>query len=288
MPLNKQEEFEQWDIIIEPKTRLLDINFKEIWKYRDLIFLIVKREIIASYQQTIIGPLWYLLHPILVSLSYFIAFGKIANINTGEIPQILFYLSGISIWNYFLNCLNNSSTLLLYNAPIFSKVYFPRLIVPISELIINLIRFFFQLIPFVVAYILYAFNGLSYHPSWQIILLPVVLFAAGIFGTSLGLIITSITIKYRDLSFLVNVFSQAVLFLTTVIYPLEKINNITLKKIIQFNPMTWVIENFRVICFNHDNLKLSGLGYSLAVILILSILAIIIFNKTEKTFIDTV
>ncbi|MFQ3576754.1 MAG: ABC transporter permease [Cytophagales bacterium] len=286
--MNKSAENESWDLVIEPKVKLLDFNLKEVWKYRDLLMLFVKRDLVTVYQQTILGPLWFFLQPILTSFTYFIVFGKIANIGTGEVPQMLFYLSGITIWNYFTTCLNGASSTFSTNANIFGKVYFPRIVTPLSALLSNIVKFFIQLLPLIILYVSFVLKGADVRPSWEMILLPLMLFYAGFMGMSIGLVVSSLTTKYRDFSFVMTIVVQSLMYLSTVIYPIEKVNNPILKKIIQLNPMTWVIDSFRVACFGHSQIDWYGMFISGIVTIVLFFFGLIMFNKTEKTFIDTV
>lgn len=286
--MSKHPEDKRWDLVIEPKVKLLDINLKEVWKYRDLIMLFVKRDLVTVYQQTILGPLWFFLQPILTAVTYFVVFSKIANIGTGEIPQMLFYLSGITIWNYFTTCLSGASTTFTSNAHIFGKVYFPRLVTPLSAVISNIIKFGIQLLPLIIMYVSFLFKGASIRPSWELVLLPVMLLFAGFLGMSIGLVVSSLTTKYRDFTFVMTIVTQSLMYLSTVIYPLSKVSNPLLRQIITYNPMTWVIDTFRIACFGHETVDWAGMAYSGSVTLVLFFIGLVMFNRTEKTFIDTV
>lgn len=280
---------EGWDLEIKPKVSLFDINLKEIWKYRDLLFLFVKRDIVTVYQQTILGPLWFFLQPILTSLTYVVVFGKIAKIETGAVPNMLYYLSGITIWNYFTTCLSGSSSTFTANANIFGKVYFPRLVTPISFVVSNIIKFFIQLLPLILFYLYYVVvQGVGVRPNISMLLLPLLLVIAGVMGMSIGLIVSSLTTKYRDLSFVVTIGLQLAMYVSTVIYPQEKVHNALMLRLIKANPMTWVIDAFHQACFSVGNLDWMGLLYASGFTLIVFLIGLVVFNKVEKTFIDTV
>jgi lipopolysaccharide transport system permease protein len=283
--MNKEE---HWDLEIKPKAGLLDINLKEVWKYRDLLFLFVKRDIVTVYQQTILGPVWFFLQPILTAFTYFIVFSKIAKIPTEGVPQMLFYLSGITIWNYFTTCLNGASSTFTANAAIFGKVYFPRLVTPLSALISNIIKFGIQLLPLIIMYVFFVVRGSNVRPTFELLILPLLLFNAGFLGMSLGLIVSSLTTKYRDFTFVISVVVQSLMYLSTVIYPLSSVDNPIMHKCIEYNPMTWVIDAFRTGCFGEGEVSYMGLLYATAATFLFTIIGIIMFSKTEKTFIDTV
>ncbi len=284
---------EKWLFEISPKTSLLDLNLKEIWQYRDLLFLFVKRDVITLYKQTVLGPLWYLIQPLFTSLIFTLVFSNIANISTNETPPFLFYLAGTTAWNYFKDCLLNTSDTFKKNEAIFGKVYFPRVIMPMSIVVSNLLKFGIQFFIFIIFYGYYVFSGMSIAVSMTLFYLPLLVFSMGFLGLGLGMIISSMVTKYRDLTFLVNFGIQLLMYVSAVIYPVsvakEKMQNYPIVvSFIEYNPMTIVIENFRNIVFGDATVSLIQIGYMLTVSLILFMVGLAIFNKTEKTFIDTV
>lgn len=283
--MNKKDA--EWSLIIKPQTNWLDLNLKELWHYRDLVMLFVKRDFISVYKQTILGPLWYIIQPILTAVTYSIIFGKIANISTGELPKMVFYLSGVTMWNYFAECLNKTSNTFISNASIFGKVYFPRLTVPISIIISNLITFFIQLLLFLAILLFYYPNSQTIHPNIYILLLPILIIIMAGIGLGIGIIISSVTTKYRDLRFLIAFGVQLLMFATPVVYPLS-ILSAKQKLIILLNPLTSVIEAFRYAFTGFGELHLFYLFYSFSFMLVVMIIGILLFNKVEKSFMDTV
>ena len=277
----------EWTLIIKPTTRWFNFNLKELWHYRDLMMLFVKRDFISLYKQTILGPLWYIIQPILTAITYSIMFGKIANISTAGLPKIVFYLSGITIWNYFSECLNKTSNTFISNSNIFGKVYFPRLTVPISIIISNLITFFIQLLLFITVLLYYYLKGSPIHPSKFLFLLPLlVLIMAGI-GLGTGIIISSLTTKYRDLRFLITFGVQLLMFASPVVYPLSSTGK--LKFYILLNPLSSVIEAFRYMFTGGvGEYHWHYLAYSFVFMIFVLTIGIILFNKVEKSFMDTV
>ena len=277
----------EWTLIIKPKTNWFNFNLKELWHYKDLIMLFVKRDFISVYKQTILGPLWYIIQPILTAITYSIMFGKIANISTGGVPRLVFYLAGITIWNYFSDCLNKTSNTFISNANVFGKVYFPRLTVPISIVISNMITFLIQLLLFLTFIFYYSFKGSQIHISNYILILPVlVIIMAGI-GLGLGIIISSLTTKYRDLRFLITFSVQLLMFATPVIYPLS-ITSAKLKFYLLLNPLSSVVETFRYIFTGVGEYHWHYLFYSFMFMLVVLTIGIMMFNKVEKSFMDTV
>jgi len=288
----KNKEFsgeqKQWDLVIKPRTSLLEIPWSDIWRYRDLLKMFVKRDVITVYKQTILGPIWYLVQPIMTTAIYVLVFGRIAGISTDGLPQILFYLSGVVIWNYFAESFNKTAITFKENTNIFGKVYFPRLISPLSKVTSALIVFFIQFAFFVVIYCYYLISGdFNIEPNWNILLLPFyVLLMAGL-GLGLGIIFTSWTTKYKDLVFLLTFGIQLFMYATPVIYPVSSIPE-KYKLLILANPLTPIVEGFRYALLGQGNFSWFSLGYSFGFMLVLLFLGIIIFNRTEKSFIDTV
>jgi lipopolysaccharide transport system permease protein len=276
----------QWDIIIQPKRSVLDINLKQLYKYKDLLFLFVKRDVITIYKQTILGPIWFFVQPILTMVIYVFVFGKIANISTDGIPQPLFYLSGIIIWNYFSSCFSLTANTFTGNAAIFGKVFFPRLIVPLSQIISNLIKFFIQFLLFLTVFFYYLSNN-TVNPSYLIILLPLLLLIIAGLGLGFGLIFSSLTTKYKDLKFLMQFGVQLLMYATPIIYPLSTIPE-KYQFWIKLNPITHIIETFKTAFLGSGQLTTNGLLYACVFTLFILILGVLIFNKTEQKFMDTV
>ncbi len=280
---------QNYDLIIRPKKHAFDINFKEIWQYRDLLRMFVKRDIITVYKQTILGPIWFIVQPILTTLIYIVVFGKIAEISTDGTPQALFYLSGITIWNYFAESFNTTAKTFTENANIFGKVYFPRLIMPIAKVTSGLIKFLIQFTFFMVVYLYYIFTGdASVNPNWTIALLPVYIALMAAFGLGTGIIFTSLTTKYRDLVFLLSFGVQLLMYASPVIYPVSAIDDGLLKTVILYNPFTPILEGFKYAFLGAGHFSWWNLGYSVIFATVLLIVGIVVFHKTERNFIDTV
>ena len=284
--LNK-EVISDWDLTIEPQSSLFKLNLKDVWRYRDLLWLFVKRDFVSFYKQTILGPLWFFIQPLFTTLTYTFIFGNLAGISTDGLPQPLFYMAGITAWAYFADCLTKTSTVFKDNANIFGKVYFPRLILPLSIVASNLVRFVVQMLLFLIMIGYYALQGANFNITWAILLFPFLVLLMAFLGLGLGLIITALTTKYRDLAFLITFGVQLSMYATTVIYPLSAAP-IKYKYLIQLNPMTGIIEAFRFGFLGQGELTWNSLGYSILVTLVSLVLGVVIFNKTEKTFVDTI
>ncbi len=284
--MSKNEE--NWEIA--PKNNLLDLKLKEVWAYRDLLGLLVRRDFVSFYKQTILGPLWFFIQPLFTTIIFTFIFGNLAGISTDGLPKPLFYMAGITAWNYFADCLTKTSTVFKDNASIFGKVYFPRLIMPLSIVVSNLVRFGVQMILFLVFMAYYYFNGAHFNVSWAIVLFPVVVALMALLGLGAGMIISAMTTKYRDLAFLVGFGVQLLMYATTVIYPLSTAiaKYPTYSWLIEYNPMTPIIETFRYGFLGEGAFSWGSLGYSTLVTLIFLVFGTIIFNKVEKTFVDTV
>ena len=278
---------EQWDTIIEGKSSLFDLKFREVWNYRDLLLSFVKRDFVSFYKQTVLGPLWFFIQPIFTTIVFTFIFGNLAGLSTDGLPQPLFYLAGITAWNYFSDCISKTSTVFKDHANIFGKVYFPRIIIPLSIVTSNLMRFGVQLLLLLAMMGYFAVTGGEFHVTWAILLLPVLVLMMASLGLGLGLIITAMTTKYRDLSFLVHFGVQLLMYMTTVIYPLSAAPE-KYKKYIELNPMTGIIETFRYSFLGKGEFSLWNLGYCAIVTLVMFIVGVMIFNKTEKSFVDTV
>jgi lipopolysaccharide transport system permease protein len=288
--MNHDEALKEWDLVIEPQTSLFELKLKDVWRYRDLLWLLVKRDFVSFYKQTILGPLWFFIQPLFTTIIFTFIFGNLAGLSTDGLPQPLFYMAGITAWNYFADCLTKTSTVFRDNANIFGKVYFPRLIMPLSIVVSNLVRFGVQMLLFFVMigyYLLQNEMGNLFQPNIYILLFPVLVLIMALLGLGLGLIITALTTKYRDLAFLITFGVQLMMYATTVIYPLSAAPA-KYKWLIELNPMTGIIEAFRYGFLGQGEFTINTIGYSVVFTLISLVLGVLIFNKTEKTFVDTV
>ena len=278
---------EQWSEIILPKNSLFNLRLKELWRYRDLILMFVRRDFVSNYKQTILGPLWFIVQPLLTTAMFVFIFGRIAQISTDGLPMILFYLAGITIWNYFSETLNKTATVFRDNAQIFGKVYFPRLTMPFSIVISNLVRFGIQFLLFIAVWIFYYFQNDKIQPNALVLLTPVLVLLMGLLALGMGMIISALTTKYKDLIFLLTFGVQLLMYATPVIYPLSSLPE-KYKWIILANPMSPIVETFRYAFLGSGSFSWAYLGYSAAITLLILLLGIIIFNKVEKSFTDTV
>jgi len=278
---------EHFDNIIQPRKNLLDLRLKELIRYYDLLVLFVKRDIVVTYKQTILGPLWFFIQPILTTLVFTVVFGNIAGISTDGIPQPLFYMSGIVIWNFFADCFMKTSNTFVTNAGLFGKVYFPRIIQPLSVVISNGLKFLIQFGLFLILYAYYLIKGVPVAPNGYILLFPFLLVLMALLGLGFGLIFSSLTTKYRDLTFLIQFGVQLLMYATPIIYPLSEIPE-KYRFLIWGNPVSHIIETFKYSFLGQGMFTLAGLLYSTVFTLVILFIGIIIFNKTEKTFMDTV
>ncbi|WP_163407790.1 ABC transporter permease [Flavobacterium ajazii] len=288
--MNNVNDNKDWLFEITPKNKFFSLNFKEIWQYRDLLFLFVKRDVITVYKQTVLGPLWYLIQPLFTSVTFTIIFNNVAGINTGTVPPFLFNLAGITVWNYFTACLTGTSDTFKANASIFGKVYFPRIITPLSVVISNLLKFGIQFIIFITFYILYCFKGASLALSPLVLFFPVLIAVMGVLGLGLGMLISSMVTKYRDFSYLVTFGIQLLMYLSAVMYPMELIKNKipAFGWLVEYNPLAYIIETSRYMLLNVGEISILGLSYTLIVTIAIFFIGLLIFNRTEKSFIDTV
>jgi lipopolysaccharide transport system permease protein len=278
---------EEWTMIIRPKKNLLDINLKELWQYRDLIALFVKRDFVSKFKQTILGPLWFIIQPLLTTIMFTIIFGNIAGISTNGIPKLLFYMSGIVGWTYFSTCLNDTSQTFIKNASIFGKVYFPRLALPISVVISNLVSFLIQFVFLLCFLVYFMLQGSDVSPTIAVLWLPfLVLLLAGL-GLGFGIIISSLTTKYRDLQHLVTFGVTLWMYATPIIYPLSEIPE-KYRLLVLANPMTPIVETFKTSLLGVGEISYPQLFYSFVFTVVLLAVGVVIFNKVEKTFMDTV
>lgn len=279
---------EHWDLIIQPKTNFFDLKLKEVWKYRDLLLLFVKRDFVAQYKQTILGPLWHFVQPIFTTIMFLLVFGKIANIPTDGIHPVLFYMSGITIWNYFSGCLTTTSNTFVANAGIFGKVYFPRLVIPLSVVMSNMVKFGIQFLLLLAVIIYYAFRGTPVSIGWSWLLIPVLVLMMAGMGLGLGIIISSLTTKYRDLGILITFAVQLLMYATPVAYPLSYLKHNSYAAWIQWNPLTPIVEAFRFALFGKGSMDAIGIVYSSGFIIVILFFGLLVFSKVERTFMDTV
>ncbi|HPF12456.1 MAG TPA: ABC transporter permease [Flavobacteriaceae bacterium] len=282
---------EEWLYEISAKRKLINLNFKEIWHYRDLLFLFVKRDIVTVYKQTILGPFWYLIQPLFTSVVFTLIFNNLGNIQTGGVPPFLFNLAGITAWNYFKECLTKTSTTFTSNQQIFGKVYFPRVVMPLSVTISNLLKFGIQLVIFICFYCYYLFKGYELAPNGNLWLFPAYIIMMALLGLGAGMVVSSLTTKYRDLNILLSFAVQLLMYLSAVPYPLAEATKKFppfVTNFITYNPMSQIIEGFRYLLLDSGSFSWLGFTYTLLFCLVLFFVGIIVFNRTEKTFIDTV
>ena len=272
---------------VSSKQKWFSVNLKEIWKYRDLIILFVKRDLTTNYKQTVLGPLWIIINPLLSTTVFTVIFGVIAGIPTDGTPQFLFYMSGNILWNFFSSCLNRASGTFLGNARLFGKVYFPRLVMPISGILYNLINFMLQTAVYVILVIVYSLIGANVHPNLLIILAPFLVLQTALLGTGMGLIISSIKTKYRDLNVLVSFGVSLLMYITPVVYPISRVPE-NFRWLMLLNPVAPIVETYRCAFLGSGSFEWQFLLISLAVTLALLFWGVIVFNKVEKNFIDTV
>ena len=277
---------QQWTETIESKHSLFDLNLKEVWRYKDLVYMFVKRDFVSSFKQTILGPLWFFINPIFTTVVYLVIFGNIAKLSTDGAPKILFYLAGVTLWNYFSSCLNGTSSVFTSNAAIFGKVYFPRLVMPISIVFSNLMRFGVQMVLFLIAFLYYLTKG-EVQPNWWILATPFLILLMAMFALGVGMIFSSMTTKYRDLQMLLGFGVSLYMYATPVIYPVS-----ALPKAIQpyaaWNPLTGIFECFKYGWLGVGEFNPTMLAISSLIILLLLAIGTITFNKVEKSFMDTV
>ncbi|WP_269225953.1 ABC transporter permease [Flavobacterium eburneipallidum] len=279
-----------WLFEITPKNKFFSLNLAEVWQYRDLLFLFVKRDVITVYKQTILGPLWYLIQPLFTSVTFTIIFNNVAGINTGTVPPFLFNLAGITVWNYFTACLNGTSDTFKANAGIFGKVYFPRIITPLSVVISNLIKFGIQFFIFIAFYVFYYCQGAALSLNSSLLFFPILIALMGVLGLGLGMLISSMVTKYRDFSYLIAFGIQLLMYLSAVMYPMELIQQKLPNYgwLVQYNPLAYLIETTRYMLLNVGQISVWGLCYTLGITFFIFLTGVLVFNRTEKSFIDTV
>ena len=282
------KDFEQlWTEEIQSESSLFSVNVKEVWHYRDLLLLLVKRDFITFYKQTILGPIWFFIQPLLTMLVYIILFGKIAKINLNGLPQMPFYLAGITIWNYFSESLTKTSTVFKDNSSLFGKIYFPRLIMPLSIVLSALMKFLVQFSLFIFVVLYFSFVEKTIHPNVWIMATPLLILLMAIFALGIGMIFSALTTKYKDLSFLLTFGIQLFMYATPVVYPVSAMPE-SLKWLVTSNPLTCIFECFRYGYLGSGTFEVSDLARSSLIILLLFVIGVITFNKVEKSFMDTV
>lgn len=280
------EEREDWTEVIEAKSSF-DFDLGELFRHRDLLYLFVKRDFAATYKQTVLGPAWFFIQPLLTTIVFTIIFGKIAGLSTEGYPKIVFYLSGIVLWSYFAECLTRTATVFKDNESILGKVYFPRIIMPLSIVASSLVKFGIHFLLFLIIWVYYLFKANTIHPSIYLLISPFLVLLMGALGLGTGLIISALTTRYRDLVFVITFGVQLLMFITPVIYPLS-IANSSFKLLIYLNPITPVIETFRYVFIGAGSMDLLNLGYSLIMTLFILISGIFLFNRVEKNFMDSI
>lgn len=286
--MDHEEAIKEWDLVIEPQSSLFNLKLRDVWRYRDLLGLLVKRDFVSFYKQTLLGPLWFFIQPLFTTFTYIIVFYKLAGLKTDDLPPVLFYMTGIVAWNYFSDCLTKTSTVFKDNANIFGKVYFPRLIMPLSIVASNLVRFGVQLILLLIVFFYYFFfKGFNPHVSVYLLLVPYTIVLMAALGLGLGMIISALTTRYRDLAFLVVFGVQLAMYATPVIYPLSSAP-VKYRWLIDMNPMTGILESLRFGLLGKATFSWHSLGYCTLVTVVLLVFGTIIFNKVEKNFVDTV
>lgn len=278
---------EAWDILITPERKWYELNLREVFKYRDLIYLFVKRSFTSQYKQTILGPLWFIINPLMSSFISTIIFGNIAGIQSDGVPYFLFYLCGYTLWNYFSSCVNTTSSTFVSNAGIMGKVYFPRLTMPISSVIFSAINMIIIFVLSVITIIVYAGMGYSIQPNISLLLIPLLMLQTAVLGLGVGIIISALTTKYRDLTILVGFGLNLWMYLTPVVYPISEVNG-KLRTLILINPMSAVVENYKYALLGVGSFEGFYWLMSIVITVIIFFAGVLLFNKVERTFMDTV
>nr|WP_294936588.1 ABC transporter permease [uncultured Flavobacterium sp.] len=291
--MKHQDDFneKEWLFEITPKNSFFSLPFKEVWKYRDLLLLFVKRDVVTLYKQTVLGPLWYLIQPLFTSVMFTIIFNNVAGIKTGVVPSFLFNLAGITIWNYFTSCLNETSDTFKKNAAVFGKVYFPRVVMPMSIVISNLLKFGIQFLIFIAFYLYYYFyRDAAIHLEATVLLFPLLVILMGILGLGLGMLISSMVTKYRDLTFLVSFGVQLLMYVSAVMYPIALLQQKLPEYawLVKYNPLAYIVEATRYMLLGIGEISVFGMVYTIVITFVIFLIGLLLFNKTEKSFIDTV
>lgn len=282
-----EQENSKWDLIIEPKNGLLNLKLSQVWRYRDLLWLLVRRDFVAFYKQTILGPIWFFIQPLITTITYVFIFSTLAGLSTDGVPPVLFYLAGISAWGYFSECLVKTANVFQANSGLFGKVYFPRLIVPLSIVISCLVKFGVQLLLLILVLLYYVFTKGDVSITWYIVLFPIFIILMAMQGLGLGMIVTALTTKYKDLALLLTFGIQLLMYATPIVYPLSSLTG-KMKLLVSLNPMTAIVEGIRLSFLGHGSLTLYSFVYTIFVSVIALILGTIVFNKVEKNFVDTI
>ncbi|MDN3656770.1 ABC transporter permease [Ferruginibacter paludis] len=278
----------KWREVITNKSNLWTLNYKEIWDYRDLLIIWMRRDILSIYKQTILGPIWFVLQPVLTTITFVFIFSRIGKFSTTGLPPVIFYLSGIVIWSYFAECITKTATFFKDSTPIFSKVYFPRLIIPLSLVLTNLVKFGIQFLLFIAVYVYYLVTGHDMHPNIYLPLIPVLIILIAGLGLGSGIIISSLTTKYKDFVHLITFGVQLIMFISPVLFPVEGIADSGYKKVILANPVTGIIEAFRFGFTGKGYFSWQLLTYDASCMMILLLVGILVFNSVEKDFVDTI
>lgn len=281
---------EKWDYIITNRSKLFSIDFKELWRYRDLVLMYVKRDFITFYKQTILGPIWYFIQPVFTTIMFMFVFGGIAGISTDGVPQAVFYMGGLVCWNYFVDCFNRCANTFSANIGIFGKVYFPRLVVPIAGVISNLIKFGIQFLLFLAVYLYFVFNGVHFNINAAILLVPLLIVLLAAFGLGFGMLISSLTIKYRDLNFVISFGIGLLMYATPVIYPLSVMRDSHPEYlwVLLINPLTSILETFKYAFTGVGMFEWGYLAYSFVFIAIVFVWGILVFNRVQRNFMDVI
>lgn len=280
----------EWSTVIKPKKGWFNLNLKEVWRYRELVLMFLKRNFNSAYKQTVLGPLWFLITPLMSSGIYTVIFGKIANISTDGVPQFLFYLCSNTAWGYFSSCLTSTASTFTSNAALFGKVYFPRLVSPITNVIYALLSFFVQLLLLAVAMAVFAMRGVVIVPNINILWIPIMILQMALLGLGIGIIISSVTTKYRDLAILVSFGVQLWFYATPVVYPISQVNAVSgaISRYIMLNPIAPIVNNFRYAILGCGSMDYGYWGISWVVTVVVFFFGVLIFNRVERTFMDTV
>ena len=278
----------KWDLIIRSTTGFMELNLKELFRYKDLILLFVRRDFVSVYKQTILGPIWFVFQPLMTALTFMFVFGGLANIHTGKLPQFLFYMSSLVSWNYFADCVNKTASTFVNNASVFGKVYFPRLAVPVSVVISSMISFLIQFLLFLGIMLYNLGKGVPIQPNWYILLTPLLILIMAGLGLGMGIIISSLTTKYRDLRFLIGFGIQLMMYVSCVIFPLENITSPTKRMLILANPMSIINECFRFAYMGQGYFSWMAIAYCMLVTVVLLLVGTAVFTKVERNFMDTI
>jgi lipopolysaccharide transport system permease protein len=285
-----EEDNEPWDLVLEPKTKWYSLHLSQLFRFKDLLLLFVRRDFVSVYKQTILGPIWFFIQPIITALTFSVIFGNLAGISTDGLPQLLFYMCGITLWNYFSETLTKTSDTFTANAGIFGKVYFPRMIVPLSVVLSNLIKFGIQFLLFICVWIYYLLKTDSIHPNLTLLLVPFLILLMGFLGLGFGITISSMTTKYRDLKFIVSFGVQLLMYASPIVFPLSLVSEKypQYKIFLLANPITGIVEAFKYAFLGVGEFNWFYLGYSLVFTIVLFFIGLIVFYKVEKSFTDTV